>query len=220
MSRPFQTDALNPGAIPSASSGRLGRTNQPLSSSARTFELPVDNLVPGSRYTAELKKTHEDWNAKIDKEVKGLAKGLKELVDLADIGTNATASSSPLPLQLRLSSLIRSTQTLRDMTHELKLLLLLSDQVSAVDSRDKEVRSVRREVNEKRQEVAREIAKLYAGDKTADNADGRPDPVDDGRASTLLEPPGHEPAEVTGEVEDKVKEDEEEEVEDEEMVEV
>ena len=80
-SRPFQTDALTYGAAPSSSLGQ----SRSLASSSRPFDVRVDDSNPGARYEADLKKVHEEWNNKIDKEVKGLAKGLRDLVDLADV---------------------------------------------------------------------------------------------------------------------------------------
>ena len=49
------------------------------------------------------------------------------------------------------------------MTHELKLLLLLSDQASSVSKRDSEVRAVREEVERKRGQVGAEIVKVFGG---------------------------------------------------------
>ena len=81
MARPFQTDALNPSAIPSSSLGRL----RPQSTSSRSFQPISDNPTPGAAYEVDLKKVHEEWNVRIDKEVKGIARGMKDLVDLADV---------------------------------------------------------------------------------------------------------------------------------------
>ena len=81
MARPFQTDALNPSAFPSSSLGRLRPQNTP----SRPFQNEADGSGPGAEYEDKLKKVHEAWNVRIDKEVKGIAKGMKELVDLADV---------------------------------------------------------------------------------------------------------------------------------------
>lgn len=83
------------------------------------------------------------------------------------IGTDPGAQVQPLPalhLRLRTSQLIRATQTLRDTAHELKLMLLLSDELDIARRRDEEVRAVRREVQRARQDVVRGFVRLVAAD--------------------------------------------------------
>ena len=70
---------------------------------------------------------------------------------------------SPLVLQLRLASLIKSTESLRDMAHQLKLMLYLSDQRGLVERRNAEMERVRREIDVKRKEVAKGIVQLVGG---------------------------------------------------------
>lgn len=68
----FQSDALRPSALPTAQLG------QP--SSSRT-----NNPTSASSLQDDLQKTYEDWNKRIDTEVQGLASGLQDLVDLANV---------------------------------------------------------------------------------------------------------------------------------------
>ena len=65
----FQTDSLRPSSLPTASLGR----RQPSTANA---DKDAD---------AELDKVAEEWNLRIDKEMKNLTGGLGELVDLADV---------------------------------------------------------------------------------------------------------------------------------------
>ena len=63
-------------------------------------------------------------------------------------------------MKLRTASLIRSAQNLRDMAHELKLLLTLSDEVETARGRDIEARTVREEVEGLRARVGQEVVGL------------------------------------------------------------
>ena len=85
MSR-FQTDSLNPSALPSALLGQRRRPQQG-SSSANAFLNEADraDLPLGQRNDLELDKVAEAWNARIDKEVKAVVGGLKEIVTMADV---------------------------------------------------------------------------------------------------------------------------------------
>lgn len=73
MSR-FQTDALRPSALPSASLGRP----RPLTRA----EPDAEGIPTGD---AERDRAHAEWNTRIDREIKGVANGLKEIVELADV---------------------------------------------------------------------------------------------------------------------------------------
>lgn len=74
-----------------------------------------------------------------------------------------TAQINALHLKLKTSQLVRSAQGLRDIAHELKLKLLLSNQVEEVSKRDKEAAEVGVEVEQGRKAVARGVARLLAG---------------------------------------------------------
>jgi hypothetical protein len=77
----FQTDALHSVALPSSTLSR--RRPPPPTSSA--FD---DNAKAGPSSDPDAlsrEKFHQDWNIRIDKEVKSLAGGLREIVDLADV---------------------------------------------------------------------------------------------------------------------------------------
>jgi hypothetical protein len=76
----FHTDALRPSSLPTASLGRRQ------TSSANT-DKDAD---------AELDKVAEEWNLRIDKEMKNLTGGLGELVELADVRYTFPLISPPL----------------------------------------------------------------------------------------------------------------------------
>ncbi|OXC70954.1 hypothetical protein AYX13_00371 [Cryptococcus neoformans] len=158
MSQPFKTDSLRPSSLPSATLGR----RRPQLPTAAALE-GGENLTPGERAQRVLEKEHERWNERIDRDVKACVEGLKELVQLADISTvqpnSLTSTTLPLHLPIRTSSLIRSALNIRDMAHELKLLLLLSDEVGVVQARDRERRLVGEEIQRGRENVLREIYK-------------------------------------------------------------
>ena len=68
-----------------------------------------------------------------------------------------------LHLKLRTASLIKSAQSLRDMAHELRLMLVLSDEVDTARRRDAEMREVREEVERGREEVTKAVIGLVSG---------------------------------------------------------
>jgi len=72
----------------------------------------------------------------------------------------STTQITSLHLKLKTSQLIRSAQSVRDIAHELKLMLLLSDQGSEVRDRDREAAEVGREVEEGRKGVAGLVSTL------------------------------------------------------------
>lgn len=74
----FHTDALRPSSLPTAS---LGRRH----TSATAVGAAKDS-------DAELDKVAEDWNLRIDKEMKALTGGLGELVELADVRLSSILS--------------------------------------------------------------------------------------------------------------------------------
>ncbi|GFZ43193.1 hypothetical protein JCM24511_00912 [Saitozyma sp. JCM 24511] len=163
MSR-FQTDALRPSALPSASLGRP----RPLTRA----EPDAEGIPTGD---AERDRAHAEWNTRIDREIKGVANGLKEIVELADIGPTPLPHANQLTalhLKLRTSQLIRAAQTLRDTAHELKLMLLLSDEVDTATRRDREMREVRRDARLGRARVARELGALLGGEGEGEGEDG------------------------------------------------
>jgi hypothetical protein len=69
----FHTDALRPSSLPTASLGR------------RQFSSSGTNVKDTSTEDVNLDKYAEDWNLRIDKEMKNMTVGLGELVDLADV---------------------------------------------------------------------------------------------------------------------------------------
>ncbi|KAK8865756.1 hypothetical protein IAR55_000903 [Kwoniella newhampshirensis] len=167
--QPFKTDSLNPASLPRATLGlrRHPGSGPSASSAGGLFTDPngasSESISPDERAKRALEKEYERWNERIDKEMKGVVQGLKDLVALADISPNPsplTSSTLPLHLPLRTSSLIRSTLNIRDIAHELKLLLLLSDEEDTVRRRDYERALVRVEVENGRKEVVSEVAEV------------------------------------------------------------
>jgi hypothetical protein len=67
----FQTDALRPSSLPTASLGR----RRPLDGNGNTQ----------TAVSEDLDKVAEEWNVRIDKEMKSMTTSLAELVDLADV---------------------------------------------------------------------------------------------------------------------------------------
>ncbi|KAK4685822.1 hypothetical protein P7C73_g4315, partial [Tremellales sp. Uapishka_1] len=158
----FTSDSLVPSSLPSANLGRRGHAKQADPTSSDKFQ--------------------EDWNGRIDKEVKALSGGLRELVALADIGETPSSHSNEvtsLHLKLKTSALIRSAQNIRDMAHELRLMLILSDKIDVTRSRDGEMRMLRKDAVEKRREVAQGIASMLgsstSGKKEESGGQGKAD---------------------------------------------
>lgn len=72
----FQTDALRPSSLPTATLGRR-----------RDTQLDQDSTANGDQNDKNGKfgAVAEEWNVRIDKEVKAVSTGLKELIELADV---------------------------------------------------------------------------------------------------------------------------------------
>ncbi|WWC58415.1 uncharacterized protein I303_100955 [Kwoniella dejecticola CBS 10117] len=160
QAQPFKTDSLLPTSLPSAT---LGRRRHLVSTNQTQSGADDENLTTEERAQKILDAEHEKWNERIDKEIKGVVDGLNDLVELADIGTAPSpliASTLPLHLPLRTSSLIRSAQNIRDIAHELKLLLVLGDETSTVQRRDAEMDLLRRDIAQRRGEVIKEFGGL------------------------------------------------------------
>ena len=81
----FHTDSLRPSSLPTASLGRRAH----------------DTTNAKEDTDAELDKVAEDWNLRIDKEMKALTGGLGELVELADVRLLSSSCLS-LPNQISL----------------------------------------------------------------------------------------------------------------------
>ena len=79
MSR-FQTDSLNPTAL---NSGVLGRRRAGPSTHSHSFLDSGD--TDASNPDAVRDKFAADWNTRIDKEMRAVSGGLKELVETADV---------------------------------------------------------------------------------------------------------------------------------------
>jgi len=104
-------------------------------------------------------------------------------VQITTIPSPDKSQINALHLKLKTSQIIRSAQSIRDISHELKLMLLLSDQAGDVAERDKEAGEVRREVERGRRELGERVSGMLAGSQPqaqprteaggADGVDGR-----------------------------------------------
>jgi hypothetical protein len=82
--RPSTYDVFRPSALPSASLGQRG--------AAPVAGLATDDSAVAVRDAeGELKRASEAWNKRIDKEVKAMAGGLKDLVSLADVSNQQSS---------------------------------------------------------------------------------------------------------------------------------
>jgi hypothetical protein len=78
----FQTDALRPASLPTASLGR--RIPSSSGHGAQKGETTASS--------EDLDRVAEEWNVRIDKEMKAMSGGLGELVDLADVRFPSSSS--------------------------------------------------------------------------------------------------------------------------------
>ncbi|RXK36192.1 hypothetical protein M231_06536 [Tremella mesenterica] len=161
--KPFQTDALNPSALPRATLGRF-RTRTSTSERTGGDEERLDVWA-------------EELNKRVDKDIKACLNGLKDVVEVAG-GNTTEPTLDALNLKHRTASLVRSCQRLRDVAHELRLLLLLGDVENQALARDREMGRVREEVKMRRKEVATETGRLVNHGSTIDDDDE--DGVEDG----------------------------------------
>ncbi|WWC66569.1 uncharacterized protein I206_100472 [Kwoniella pini CBS 10737] len=158
--QPFKTDSILPTSLPSAT---LGKKKNFRSNNIIQEELKNDNLETEELINKILEIEHEKWNEKIDKEIKSIIEGLNDLIELSNIGTSPSSlisSTLPIHLPLKTSSLINSTQNLRDLSHELKLLLLLGDEEELIKNRDLEINLIRKDILIKRKELSNEFEGL------------------------------------------------------------
>ncbi|ODO11949.1 hypothetical protein I350_00733 [Cryptococcus amylolentus CBS 6273] len=215
MSQPFRTDSLRPSSLPSATLGRR-RHYEPRASALDAAD-GSENLTLEERAQVKLDKEHDRWNERIDKDIGACVDGLKELVQLADISNtqpnSLTATTLPLHLPVKTSSLIRSALNVRDMAHELKLLLLLSDEIGLVEARDKEKALLREEISAGRKNVLAAAMEGLGKGQTEEGAKGQENEmeveqvdaeaqVDGEKVSSTSERSEHLPIEDTATTED------------------
>lgn len=165
MQRPrddFQTDALRPAALPSAS--LKTRTAE-----EHTIEQTSD---------AYLDSIYEDWNKKVDIEVETLVEGMVELVNIASIGNKDKykVAQEAFEAQCRTESMVRSrvdertytnyfpqvraATSLLSITHSLKLLLLLSDEEQIASKRDDAAAEFKQTTERERASAAKALDSL------------------------------------------------------------
>jgi len=157
----FQTDALRPAALPTASL-------KPLRTATGTSVEEQSHTIDQSS-EAYLDAVYEDWNKKVDVEVETLVDGMAELVNIANIGNKdkhriaqeafeaqcrtesmvsegwmdskqsillCPRSSIIRVIDPSLHSQVRAATSLLSITHSLKLLFLLSDEQQIATKRD------------------------------------------------------------------------------------
>lgn len=93
-------------------------------------------------------------------------------------------TTTSLNLQLRTSQIIRSTQNLRDIAHDLKLTLLLSDEMELAQRRDYELRAVRGEIEERRKQAGEAVVAILEGDCQGSTSQRHDGPVTSKNRST------------------------------------
>lgn len=81
----FHTDALRPSSLPTASLGRRQFSTTGSGANGNGNDTSTEDV--------DLDKTAEEWNLRIDKEMKNMTVGLGELVDLADVSLSLPSSS-------------------------------------------------------------------------------------------------------------------------------
>lgn len=136
----FQTDALRPGALPSASLRVRAGEEQTIEQSSDEY---LDNM-------------YEDWNKKVDQEIDTLVEGMTELVKIAAIGNKDKfrVAQEAFEAQCRTESMVRAATSLLSITHSLKLLLLLSDESEIASRRDRAVTDFERTADNSRVRAA------------------------------------------------------------------
>ncbi|KAG8810888.1 hypothetical protein FRC17_002714 [Serendipita sp. 399] len=133
----FQTDALRPAALPTATFRRVPE-DQTIDQTSDEY---LDNM-------------YEDWNKKLDAEIEVLVEGMTELVHIASIGNkdkfrvaqeafeaqcrteSMVTFYCPFTSSVECVEIVRAATSLLSIIHSLKLLLLLSDEDQIVARRD------------------------------------------------------------------------------------
>ncbi|KAG8825444.1 hypothetical protein FRC19_011379 [Serendipita sp. 401] len=118
----FQTDALRPAALPTA-------TFRPRGNEDQTIDQTSDEYLDGM---------YEEWNKKLDAEIEVLVEGMTELVKIASIGNKDKfkVAQEAFEAQCRTESMVRAATSLLSIIHSLKLVLLLSDEGQIAARRD------------------------------------------------------------------------------------
>jgi hypothetical protein len=99
----FQTDALRPSSLPTASLGRRRYDTAPGTGSQTAVSEDLDKVA-------------QEWNGRIDKEMKAMTTGLAELVDLADVSPphGGFSTSIPIPVSISMSKSILTSYCISD----------------------------------------------------------------------------------------------------------
>ncbi|KAJ9117527.1 hypothetical protein QFC22_004377 [Naganishia vaughanmartiniae] len=105
----------------------------------------------------------ERWNARIDKDVAVLGEGLGKMLDILQNGLTPSAHASEtshLQSQLLSSTILDSATSLLSLTHQLKLLALLSDTSTASTQQEREQKALQEQVEGLREGVRGLVMKI------------------------------------------------------------
>ncbi|KAJ9098145.1 hypothetical protein QFC21_004474 [Naganishia friedmannii] len=111
----------------------------------------------------------ERWNARIDKDVGVLGEGLGKMLDIFQNGLTPFAhavETSHLQSQLLSSTLLDSATSLLSLTHQLKLMVLLSDTTTGPEQQEREQRELQEKVEGLRGEVRGLVQKIADDEQT------------------------------------------------------
>ncbi|KAJ8521324.1 hypothetical protein ONZ45_g1970 [Pleurotus djamor] len=150
MSEVPQTDVSRPSALPTANLLKRQRNISSQASIDQNSDEYLDSI-------------EEEWNKKIDMEVETLVDGMVDLVSLASVGDKDKfkVAQEAFQAQCRAESMVRAANSLLAVTHSMKLLLLLSDEVQIAHRRDTELKDLREESDGAKRQVATILDELF-----------------------------------------------------------
>ncbi|GHJ85039.1 hypothetical protein NliqN6_1441 [Naganishia liquefaciens] len=129
---------------------------------AAAFDDSLDQFLekhPGQTEEEYLDAWEERWNKRIDKEVVTLGEGFGKMMDALERGLEPKAhvtETAHLQADLLSSTILESATSLLSLTHQLKLMVLLSDTKTIEVNQAKE-----------RQELEAQVEALKRGVRTA-----------------------------------------------------
>jgi len=157
----FQTDALRPAALPTASLkprvGAGGVGGGGIGGGNTSLEEQLDQSSE-----AYLDSVYEDWNKKVDVEVETLVEGMVELVNISSIGNKDKfrVAQEAFEAQCRTESMVRAATSLLSITHSIKLLFLLSDEQQIASRRDQAAEMFKQKTDHERASAAHTLDSL------------------------------------------------------------
>ncbi|KAJ9106573.1 hypothetical protein QFC20_004065 [Naganishia adeliensis] len=105
----------------------------------------------------------ERWNKRIDKDVAVLGEGLGKMVDAFEhalVPAGHATETAHLQAQLLSSTVLNSATSLLSLTHQLKLMVLLSDTKTAGANQEKEKQELERQVDGLRKDVSEAVGRI------------------------------------------------------------